>query len=174
MQYLKGSLAIGLCLLTVACKRLVPIRPQQTIEDAAVLSSTIQMGDEATEGQLMRGFHELQDGNWRWAAPKFSVVLGTPPSSLKNGAWLKVECSLPDASIDALKTITLRAKIGSLMLTPETFTTSGPHEYLREVPASALTPDVVGVDFTVDKFLKPPDDGRDLALAMASISLVSK
>jgi hypothetical protein len=174
MQYLKLSFVIGLCLLTVACNRLEPIRPLQTIEDAAVLSSTIQIGDEATDGQLMRGFHELQDGNWRWAAPKFSVVLGTPTAALKNGAWLRLECSLPDASIQAFKTITLHAKIGSLTLPPETFTTSDRHEYLREVPSTALTPGIVGVDFAVDKFLKPADDGRELALVVTAISLESK
>ena len=111
---------------------------------------------------------------WRWAASRFSVALGRPPAARTNGAWLVLVFDLPEVSIQTLKKITLTAKAGDVELSPEEYTTSGEHQYRREVPASALTTDVVGADFTVDKVLKLPNDGRELGLVVTQIGLVAK
>ena len=138
------------------------------------MSSTVLMSDASRSSQLTRGFYEIQDNSWRWVAPKFNLALGSPPGAARNGAWLVLKFGLPDASLNALKTITVAAKVGGVALPAEAFTTAGEHTYRREVPASAFTKDPVGLDFTVDKFLTPPNDGRNLALVVSSIALEAK
>jgi hypothetical protein len=158
----------------LACKRPDPIRLQPTIEEPAVLASTVRISDPVTYGQLLRGFYELEANTWRWAAPRFNVALGTPPGAPKKGAVLFLEFTLPETSIAALKSITITGKVARTELPPETYTTPGSHEYRREVPAAAFTRDVVDAEFFVDKFLKPAGDGRELAVITNAIGLEPK
>src|ERR1700693_763557 len=108
--------ALWLCVLTQACKRPDPIRLEPTIEEPATLVSMIRIADPSTSGQLVRGFYPLESNTWRWAAGRFSVALGTPPTARKNGAWLLLVFNLPDVSIQTLKKITVRAKTGDVEL----------------------------------------------------------
>jgi hypothetical protein len=174
MRYLKFSLVVCLCTLTSACKRPDPIRLQPTIEEPPAWSSTILMSDGAQSTQLLRGFYELQDNLWRWAGPRFTAALGPPPGAATNGAWLVLKFSLAEASIDAFKTITVAAKVGDAALPAEAYTTPGEHVYRHEAPPSAFTKNPIGVEFTVDKFLTPPNDGRNLAVIVVSIGLEAK
>jgi hypothetical protein len=174
MRYTRLLTALWLCVLTQACKRPDPIRLQPTIEEPATLVSMIRIADPSTSSQLVRGFYPLESNTFRWAARRFSVALGTPAGARANGAWLVLVFSLPDVSIQTLKKITLTAKMGDVELSPEEYTTPGQHQYRREVPVSALTKDVIGADFTVDKFLMLPNDGRELGLVVTQIGLVAK
>jgi hypothetical protein len=173
MRYSKASLVICLCGLALACKLPDPIRLQPTIEETPAYTSTVRVADAAKSGQLIRGFYQVE-GAWRWAAPKFAVVLETPPTAPKTGAWLTLSFVLADASISTLKNITVAAKVADATLEPETFTTPGQHTYRREVPASAFTKNLVDVEFAVDKFLRLPGDDRDLALVAIAVGLEAK
>ena len=174
MRHTRFFTALWLCVLTLACKRPDPIRLQPTIEEPATLVSMIRVADPSTSSQLIRGFYPLESNTFRWAAGRFSVALGTPASARTNGAWLVLTFNLPPVSIQALKKITLKAKAGDVELSPEEYTTPGGHQYRREVPASALTKDVTGADFTLDKFLRLPNDDRELGLVVTQIGLVAK
>jgi hypothetical protein len=174
MRYSKFSLALSLCALTCACKHPDFIRLQPTIEEPPALSSTVLMSNASQTSQLIRGFYELQANTWRWAGPKFDVALGTPPGAARNGALLVLKFSLAEASIRALKTITVAAKVDDAVLPAEAFTTPGEHTYLHEAPASALSKNLVDAEFTVDKYLTPPNDGRNLALIVVSVGLEAK
>jgi hypothetical protein len=174
MRHTRFLTAIWLCALTQACKRPDPIRLQPTIEEPATLVSMIRIADPSSSSQLLRGFYPLEANTWRWAAGKFSVVLGAPATARTNGAWLALAFNLPDASVQTLKKITLRAKTGDVELSPEEYTTPGEHQYRREVPASALSKAIIEVDFTLDKFLNLPNDGRELGLVVTQIGLEAK
>ena len=174
MQHFKFVPVVCLCTLTLACKRPDPIRLQPTIEEPAALASIVRISDPTTYRQLLRGFYELEVNAWRWAAPKFDVALGTPPSAPKKGAVLFLDFTLPETSMATLKSITIAARVTRTELAPETYTTPGPHEYRREVPAAAFTRDVVDVEFSVDKFLTPAGDGRNLAVITKAIGLEPK
>jgi hypothetical protein len=163
----------SLCIVTMACKPITPIRLQPTIEDSA-LASSIRFSETAKADQLLRGFYDIQSGSWRWTAPQFAVVLGTPAGAATRGARLTLEFALPDVSIASLRNMTVAAKIGDLPLPPETYTTPGPHQYRQEVPASAFVKQGTTVEFSVDKFLTPPNDGRNLALVVTAIALDPK
>ena len=172
--FFRNLLPLFLLALTTACKRPDPIRLEATIEEPPALASTVRVADLSTSSQLIHGFYELTNNNWRWAAPKFSVVLQTPTTAYSNGAWLVLSFTLPETSIDTLKNITVVAKVGQAALTPETFATPGEHTYRHEAPGAAFTKDLVYTEFTVDKFLKPANDGRDLALIVTAVGLDPK
>jgi hypothetical protein len=174
MQHFKFLPVVCLCTLTLACKRPDPIRLQPTIEEQTALAPIVRTNDPLTIGQLLRGFYELEVNAWRWAAPKFDVALEAPPNAPKKGAVLFLEFSLPETSIATFKSITIRAEVARTELPPETYTTPGPHEYRRDVPSAAFTRDVVGAEFSVDKFLKPAGDGRELAVIARTIGLEPK
>jgi hypothetical protein len=174
MQYATPSLVVALCALTLACQRPYDVDLQPTIEEPRAVPNAIRVGDASTSNQFVKGFYDLHSNTWSWTAPNFNVVLGTPAGASSSGATLVLDFSLPDASVNALKNITLAAKIGDVALAPETITAAGDHEYRREVPASALTKDTVIVDFAVDKFLKPANDSRELGLVAKAVRLESK
>jgi hypothetical protein len=174
MQHFKFLPALCLCTLTLACKRPDPIRLQPTIEEPGAVASIVRINDPTKYGQLGRGFYELEVNTWRWAAPKFDVILGTPPTAPTKGAVLFLDFTLPEASIATLKNITITGKVAGTELAPETYTTPGSHVYRREVPAAAFSMEVVNAEFSVDKFVKLTGDGRDLALITKTMGLESK
>ena len=174
MRYVTISLAAGLCALALACKTNDLIRLEPTIEEERPLSSSLNFRRQPGSDQLVRGFFDLQDGYWRWTAPQFEVILAAPKSAPERGATLILEFSLPDPSIAALKNVTLSAKVNRTPLAPQTYSTSGEQEYRRDVLASAFVAHDVIVDFSVDKFLTPRNDGRNLALVATGIRLEPK
>lgn len=154
-----------------------PLNPEQTdwewtVQDTASLVSVIPMGDPSLSGQLIRGFHEIEQNSWRWTDGKFTVALRTPPGANRTGAWLIVKLHVSEVSIKQLRSMTLTAAVGGQVLTPETFTTAGAHEYRREVTASVLDPEMVDAEFSLDKFLNP--HGVELGVVVNSIALESK
>jgi hypothetical protein len=174
MRYAKIFLAAGLCAATWACRSKTLTRLEPTIEDTRPLASSVRLSEQPRGEQLVKGFYDLQGGVWRWAAPQFEVLLGTPAGAQARGANLVLEFSLPDPSIAGLKDITVAGQINHVALKPETYSSSGAHEYRRETPPAAfLGPDTL-VEFTVDKFLTPTGDGRNLALVVTAISLEPK
>jgi hypothetical protein len=174
MRYAKIFLAAGLGAIALACREKTLSRMEPTIEEARPLTSAIRFSEQPRGDQLVKGFYELQGDSWRWTAPQFEVLLGAPPNAPAQGAHLVLEFNLPDPSIASLKAVTLAAKINNVALPPETYTTSGMHEYRREAPPSAfIAPDVI-VEFSVDKFLTPPGDGRNLALVVTAVALEPK
>ena len=174
MRHVFFFLLAGLCAVTVACKSMTPIRLEPTIEDPAALAPALRVNDAAKSDQLLRGFYELQSGAWRWTAPQFAVALGTPAGAAERGARLSLDFDLPDASIATLKNVTVAAEINHVPLASETFSTPGRHQYQHDVPASAFAKQDATVEFSVDKFLTPPNDGRNLALIVTSVALEPK
>jgi len=173
MRQLTLTLALCLGAFLLACKRPDPIRLQPTIEEPATLVKTIRMADPSTSTQLLRGFYELER-TWRWAGPRFTVALEAPSGAASRGATLVLQFNVPEASLETLKKITLRGKVGDAALDPVTVTTPGDQEYRRDVPASAFVRPVMDADFNVDGFLKLPNDGRELSVIVTSVGLESK
>jgi hypothetical protein len=173
---------IALALIASACKSDRPIPPKQTVEEtpaapgaAASLSSTINMGDARQEPQLLNGFFGIEANSWRWTGGKFAVMLKTPTGSAQTGATLKFSLSVPQPSIDQLKSITLGASVNGTELDPETYTKDGGFEYKRDVPARLLSGSSVRIDFHVDKTRQPGGaDVRQLGLVARSVGLETK
>src|SRR5207245_2338305 len=147
MLALNSAVALCRCLLSVAatgCRRRdKKIRVQQTDEDTATLASVIHMGDPKAESQLLNGFFNIESNTWRWTMGKFTVALRPPRNAGVKGATLHLKFVLPEAVLSKIKTTSISAKVGSVALSPETYTQPGEFDYSREVDPKLLAGEVV-------------------------------
>ncbi len=135
----------------------------------------VNASDPRTAGQLVKGFHSVEQNAWRWTTGNFSVILKPPAGAAQKGATLILKFVVADAVLDKLKSMTLSASVGGQKLPPETYTKGGEYTYTRDVPSSALQQDTVSVDFALDKFLPAsPQDARDLGVIMTMVGFEAK
>jgi hypothetical protein len=147
----------------------------ETIEEAPRLPSAVSTGDPKSAAQLISGFHQIEDGAWRWTQRQFTVSLGTPPGGVQRGATLSLKLTVAPVIIQKLKTITLSASINGAELPPETYTHPGDYVYQRDVPPNLLSADSVRVNFQVDHVMVPGGaDQRELGLVVLRAGLESK
>jgi len=162
-----------LALASSACSDRIPKRP--TIEEPPRLSSMIHVADAGESRQIVSGFHEVEGGSWRWTERKFSVQLRPPAGAAQNGAALVVQLSVPQNSIDKLKTLTLTASINGTAFPPETYRAAGGYTFRRDIPANLLTGDAVKIDFQLDHALEPAGpELRQLGLVVSNLALVQR
>ena len=158
----------------IACKPNRSITLEATIEEPPRLSSSVEMGDARTTGQLIAGFHRVEENSWRWTAGHFAVRLGLPPGASHNGVWVVMKFNVPEVLLERYQAITLSAQLNHLALASETYTRSGSYEYRHEafVPPQI---DSVEVDFSLDKYLASGVvEARELGLVVSSIALEPK
>jgi len=170
-------------LLLVALLLITSCRPkrdlsQYTQEDPkSGLVSNLNVGNPKHATQIKSGFHQVEEGGWRWVSGKFVVELRPPFASQKLGATLTLKGNLPEILFSKTGPIHLSAKLNQTELPKLQFTKVGDLLYQVDVPAAALSADQILVEFTADKSLPPntfPNDGRELALIVTSISLDTK
>lgn len=162
-------LALLLLLALAACRQ----RPQaiEIIEEPVEAPTAIRVADPTVESQLLSGFHQIEQGAWRWVAHEFAVSLRGPFLASQRGAVLRLQFTIPDP-IRKLGPLTLKASAGGVPLSPERYTEGGKLEYVREVPPSAFASDPVKIEFTTDRFLTPGNaDKRELSIVVESVGL---
>ena len=169
-----GLVLVALALAPVACKK-KKVRVGGADEETPRMQSTLQMGDTRIEPQLVKGFHGIEAGAWRWTEKQFTVALRPPFGASQKGARLSVKLTVPAVTIAKLKTVSLSATAAGSALPPETYTTPGEYFYVRELPASLLTGDSLRVDFQLDKAMAPSGaDIRELGIIVTSVGLESR
>jgi hypothetical protein len=137
------------------------------------ISSSVSMSDPRAESQLT-GFHEIEDGRYRWAKPEFSVLLKTPYAE-GGGMSLSMKIFVPEISIRTLGALTLSGRVGGRVLAPMTYTGPGEYSYTRDLPTDGIIAGVNRFEFSVDKHLGPTaDDNRELGIVVTEISLEAK
>jgi hypothetical protein len=168
-----GLLLISLALLPVACKK--KVRVGAADEETPKMQSVLAMGDPKVEPQLIKGFHTIESGAWRWTEKSFTVALRPPFGTNQKGAKLTMRLTVPPVVIEKLKTVSLSATAAGSALPPETYTTAGEFVYVRDIPASLLTGDSIRIDFQLDKAIPPTGaDLRELGIIVAAIGLEAK
>jgi len=161
--------------LTGGCRRSERARLEVTEEEPPTLASVVHVADPATAAQLLKGFHGLEQNSWRWTAGAFAVALRPPARASERGARLQVNLAIPEAVLQQVGTLTLKATLNSVALPPETYSKPGDHVYTREVPGSALGGNSVVVDFALDKTFTPGGgDTRPLGIIVTTIGLEAK
>ena len=136
------------------------------------LVSEVLMSNPHAAGQLISGFHSMENGAWRWTEKEFAISLLRPPQARQKGAVLSVRLTIPPVTIERLQTISLAASIHGTPLDPETYSAPGNYVYRRAVPAALLTDDPVRVDFALDKVIPPTGpDIRNLGIVVLAIGL---
>jgi hypothetical protein len=151
--------------------------PVGTIEEKSLpaLSTMVHVADPKTAGQLVKGFHGVEQNAWRWTMKEFSVTLGPPPVGMEKASLLRVKLTVPDAVINKVGPVTLSASVEGTPLEPEKYSKSGEYAYSRDVPAEALRGDVILAEFSLDKAIPAgPLDRRELGIVVSSIGLESK
>jgi hypothetical protein len=140
------------------------------------IQSAVLMGDAHIDRELTRGFYGIEARAWRWTAKDFVITLRRPAGAELKGASLQLKVSVPEASITRLGPITLSGKVNDgLDLTPETYSQSGDFTYARDIPANALSDELVTIEFQTDKALPPSgQDNRELGIIVSYAGLTSK
>jgi hypothetical protein len=158
-----------------ACRRERRSQVTTVEEEPGALVSVIHTADPRAAMQLVRGFHDIEHSAWRWTRGQFTVALKPPAGSAEKGATLEVKLTVPEPIMQHVKGTTLSAKIGNIVLEPQSFNAVGDHVYKREVPGSALAGDAVTIDFTLDRFLAAGEvEGRELGIIVSSVGLLAK
>jgi hypothetical protein len=167
-------LALALAIAPVACKK-KKVRVGATDEETPKIMSSIGMGDPKAEPQLVKGFHGIEAGAWRWTEKQFTAVLRCPMGAAQKGGKLTFKLTVPEPTIKQLKTVSLSANAAGNMLAPETYTVAGDYVYVRDIPAGALTGETVRIDFELDKAMPPAgSDSRQLGIIALNLALESK
>lgn len=116
--------------------------------------------------KLIKGWHEVEHGGWRWTERCFSALM-TPA-----GPLLRLACTLPGHVVSPDRPLRIGVTAGDADLGVDTVAAPGKHVLTRVIPQEALRDGAVLVQFSLDRAIPPSDrDARELGLVVASISL---
>jgi hypothetical protein len=173
-----AAIFAALALALAGCNRAHKVTVKETVEEqpeTTGISMAINMGDPKQEKQLVSGFYAIEAKSWRWTAKDFTVSLRPPAGSATQGAALIFALSIPQVTVDKLKSVTLSASINGTALAPETYAHDGQYEYKRDVPPNLMKGRAVRVEFHLDKAMPPAGgDARELGVVARSVGLESK
>ena len=136
-----------------SCKRKKKQQVEYVDEGTGQLASTVNVANPRTAIQLVRGFHDIENGAWRWTMGKFAITLHPPKNASEKGAYLTMKFVIPDTVLARHKSIVFSATVNGTPLEPATYTTAGDQEYRKSVPAAALKGEAVPVEFSLDRFI---------------------
>ena len=163
------SAILGLLILLAGCSRKEDVALVEGEQGGGGLSS-LQVADPRAAAQLLEGWHEIEQGNWRWTERQFSVGLKAPAPG--KPAMLELKFTLPDALMERLRSITLMAVVNGTSLPPATYNTAGDQVYSQKVPGAALGGELVRIDFQLDKALAAGEvDQRELGVIVTEVGL---
>jgi hypothetical protein len=173
-----AAILAALALAPLGCNRDHKVTVKETVEEApgkAAVPVVVSMGDPKQEKQLVSGFYGIEANAWRWTAKDFTVSLRPPVGSATQGATLDFALSVPQVTIDKLKSVTLSASIDGTALAPETYAHEGQYDYKRDLPSNLIQGNAVRVEFHLDKSMPPAGgDARELGIVARSVGLESK
>ena len=157
------------------CKRARHTNPGATIEEQTELASAISVADRLDSSQLLSGFHEVEQGAWRWTMKEFAVSLAPPPESAIKGAKLELEFSLPQAVAGKLLGVSITPAVSGMKLKPFKVEKVGDQKASFDVSYEQLRGEAVIVQFFLDKAMAPGDgDSRELGLVVSRIGLLPR
>jgi 2-polyprenyl-3-methyl-5-hydroxy-6-metoxy-1,4-benzoquinol methylase len=121
---------------------------------------------------LGRGWHEAEQGGWRWTERRFSMRL---TSSVVGGTGeIRMDLYVPEAALAGGEQLILRAVANGVSLPEERFGDAGPRAYVRRLPVSTSQADV-RIDFTLNRALPPDaDDPRERGIIVRAITSCAK
>lgn len=128
----------------------------------AGLAAEIKTGEATDARQFGEGWFPIEDGN-RWMGARAVVSLGGPFAA---GTKLRLAGYVPNALGTAELSLKINGEaVGSMALKP------GKVDFAAAVPGKFLTETVVAVEILVSKTVHEGQDGRELSLVVATISI---
>ncbi len=145
--------------------------PEAALEPAEFLS-TVHLADPRATPQLLKGFHALEQGVWRWTERVFAVALKPPPAAPGQEVNVELTFSIVEASISRLGPLTLIATMNGSPVGSQTYGQAGDYTFTKPVPADVLTSETIEAAFELDKVLPPSgSDLRELGVIAVSVAL---
>lgn len=125
--------------------------------------------EKARSAELLRGWHELEHGCWRWTEREFAAALTVPEGMRPR---LKLRFFLPESVIEKLGPVSLSAWVNGQPLTAESYATPGEHVFVRSLPWGLAPGAKALVEFRLDRALPPDEaDPRERGLIVSSLTL---
>jgi hypothetical protein len=161
------------------CKRRQP-NPNATIEEEGELESVVQVANPAVSGQILHGFHAVENNSWRWSMRTFAVSLRPPQTTATTATFLEMKFSVPDAILPHIRGASLAASVEDAQLPPVRIESAGAQTYRQRVPQRALEEggrarESVTVEFSLDHAVQAGKlDSRELGLVVTQIGLVAQ
>lgn len=172
---MRGELLLAAAIvLATGCPRNEPALPIIEEEEGPTeLLSSVNVADPRAAGQLLSGFHSLEQRAWRWTEKRFTVVLQPPAAVAGHQTALTVRFTAPAVVIDQLGPVTLTASVDGETIGAQTFDKADEGlTFSLPVPEELLGSEPVEVVIEVDKAIPPSDlDGRELSVIVSSIGL---
>jgi len=166
------AVAIALSLMP-GCR---PRQPKASMLDAegAVVSATLPAAGPAADLQLLKGFHQLESGLWRWTMGQFAFALGTPEQSLSRGALLEIHYSLPE-SLSKVSQRHLKVTVNGIPVPERTTLEAGDQTIRIPIPSSSLGSTVSTIECELDHFVPAGTmEKRELGLIFFAARLSSQ
>ena len=110
--------------------------------------------DPGLTARLIAGWHELEEGRWRWTERSFSVEL--PTSDVRTDAILELEFVYSEILKERTGSIEVKAWVGDTPLPAARYSVAGEQVYRAPIPARLLQKPATLVRFELDQAL-PPD-----------------
>ncbi len=131
----------------------------------------ISTGDPTCAARL-EGFHQIEEGGWRWSSKTFAATLRMPRQQPAGGLRLTVSVHVPDAANRALGPITMTAHLGDAPLGRQTFRKAGDHTFTAKLDTAKLDAQANTFRFVLDKCIEPSaTDGRQLGVIVSVFSI---
>lgn len=137
---------------------------------ALPLDVELRMKDPGVESHL-DGFYPVENGQWRWTRRIFAVTFdGSRPQG--EGAQLTLQIYIPDASIQRLGAMTLKAQLGGHPISSATYQAGGIYTFQSPLRSEWIHPGPMRIDFALDKALPATaPDNRELGIVVEDFSV---
>jgi len=136
-----------------------PITARGDERACCLLRSSITFGSRV---RLLSGWHDLEEGTYRWTGPDFAVILQEP---VHRGARLYLRFTLVPGSVD--KPVTVAATVDGFHLRASTYSEAGEHVYADHIPQNCWGKSELQIRFVVDRVLTVESDARELGLLVS-------
>jgi tRNA (mo5U34)-methyltransferase len=156
--------------VTVGDRRASRPDTPQNDERAFCLVRNRRLTDPGLTAALLTGWHQLEQGHWRWTERCFSAEMAIPED--RSRATLELHFVYPDSLKQHIESIRLKASIGNVLLGETHYSSNGEHVYRATVPSRLLRNSTVTVMFELDQAL-PPDsvDMRERGVVVSHLGL---
>ena len=137
-----------------------PARPDRDQRAFCMLRS--KLANPWMEAALEEGWHEMEAGAWRWTRRAFSVSLRPTGSA----GVLNFRFTLPDAILQAVGPLRLRAEVNGVLLKECKYDSAGEQHYMQPILPAPVASGWISIRFELNKGLASPD-GRELGVQVA-------
>jgi|SRR5579872_2284402 len=131
--------------------------------------SEVNVTDKFVKDRLLGGFYTGTSG-WLWTARKFAVLVDVPaPEDAQT--LVELDFTVPDELIRAVGPVTVTARANGTQVGKITYKAEGRQDWQLTLPAKALNPNPVKIEYELDKWGTDSSTGHDIGLIVVGVNL---